>query len=625
MLKKIFYISFAVILIFILNSCENIGSDDTVTFTILQTSDLHNHAAGYGPSLDYTPKNNSDNDSVKGGYTRLASLIANVRNEHDANDNPVVVIDSGDFFMGTIYDLAATDPITLKYFQMTKYDAVTLGNHEFDWSPAGLAYLLSNALKTGFTVPVLASNLVTSETSASDDMLEALIQQGIIIDKKILELPNGLRVGLLGYMGIDSDQKAPVAPPVTFNHDYAFLQAKVDNLRKNDGVDIVILISHGGVNEDGTGDDALIAENVTGIDVIASGHYHVATKTPVKKGASNTLIFSPGEYGEYLSRLDITYNRVTNKIESTEFKLLPVDDTIVNRTVFETVVSGYKEQISAALTPLLNSLGLSSIDAAVSSVSWDMTTHGGQESGIGNLSADGIRAVVSSLAPLNDGVPVQIAVIPNGVIRDGLFVGKTGKITFTDIYNNLPLGTSPDTSQPLPGYPMMAFYVNGPELRNICEAGITLSAALGSDYYLNYSGIRIDYKPSMAPYFQGVQAIYMSPVQDSITSTKGAAIDLTDTTTVYKISVNLYALQMLGVISQATGGLLPINPRDKAGNIIPPAEYMLYRVDYDVAAGVQELKEWMTQLFYLQNFPTGIPSAVYGEGGIGMGRINFIQ
>ncbi len=624
MLKKIL-ISLSVFLVFILSNCENIGSDNTLSFTILQTSDIHSHAGGFGASLDYTPQNNSDNDSVKGGFTRLASMIAKVRNEQKAEDIPVVVIDSGDFLMGTIYDLAVTDPVSFKYFQMVGYDAITLGNHEFDWSPAGFAYLLSNAMKTGFTVPIIASNMITDSSSDSDDDLEAIIQTGAIVDKKILELSNGLKIGLLGYMGIDADEKAPVAAPVTFNHDYTFLQAKVDGLRDTDGVDIVVLISHGGINNDGSGDDNLIAENVSGIDVIASGHFHTATQTSIKKGTSNTIIFSPGSYGEYLSRLDITYNKSTGLVENSDFKLIAVDDSVINRTVFESVVSGYKDAINSALAPLLGTMGLSSIDSAVSSVSWDMGTHGSKESGIGNLTADGIRAVVSNLAPLNDGVPVQVSVIPNGVIRDELFVGKTGKVTFTDVYNTLPLGTSPDTAQPLPGYPMMAFYVNGPELRNICEAGITLSAMLGSDYYLNYSGIRLDYNLALGQYLQGVQAIYLSPVQDSITSTKGPAIDLTDTIPLYKISVNLYSLQMLGVISQVTGGLLPINPRDKDGNIVPPAEYMLYRVDYDVTAGVQELKEWMTMLFYLQNFPTGIPSAVYGDGGIGMGRINFVQ
>jgi UDP-sugar diphosphatase len=227
---------------------------------------------------------------------------------------------------------------------------------------------------------------------------------------------------------------------------------------------------------------------------------------------------------------------------------------------------------------------------------------------------------------LNDLNPYHVSVIPNGVIRDGLIPGKTGVVTFTDIYNALPLGTSPDTTQPMPGYPLMSVYLTAPDLRNAVEAGLTVSAMLGSDYYLNFSGIRIDYNPSRAAIVQGVTALYLSPFDDLFCSTKGPAIDLTDTTSLYHVVVDLYALQMMNAV---TGMGLAIVPRDSAGNAINPAEYMLYRIDSDIAPGVQELKEWAALLFYLGNvFPAtqgGIPAAIYGSNGLGMNRINFVN
>jgi 5'-nucleotidase len=616
-MRKILLVLISSVFVLSMSTCKN--GAGTLTFTLLQTSDLHNHAGGYGASFDYTPEDNTDNDGVRGGFTRLASLIAAIRNEQEKEDIPVVVVDSGDFFMGTVYDLAVTDPMALKYFQMVDYDAVTIGNHEFDWSPAGLALLLSNGVNAGFAVPVLGSNMVTSDASAADDGLEAFIAAGLIVDKKVLELPNGLRIGLLGIMGPTADSLAPVAAPVTFNHDYAFIQARVDDLRNNDAVDVVIVLSHGGIASSGTGDDEMLANSVSGIDIIASGHYHTATQQPFTPLSSNTLIFSPGEYGEYLSRLDVTVNTETGEIESTNFTLIPVDDSVTNRTVFETVVEGYKESIDAAL----GQLGLA-LDMPISRVSEPMKITGGMESGLGNLCADAVRAVSTSLAPLNDGNPYHVGVVANGVIRDGFDPGRTGVVTFTDIYNTLPLGISPDTTQPLPGYPMMSMYLTGPDLRNACEAGLTLSAALGSDFYLNFSGIRVDYNPAGAPQFQGVTAVYLSPVTDWFTSVQGAPIDLTDTTTVYHVVVDLYALQLLNVV---TSRGLTIIPRDASGNPIPLNQVMLYRIDSNIAPGVQELKEWGALLSYLSNsFPasgSGIPLAVYGSGGIGMGRINY--
>ncbi|HQI02747.1 MAG TPA: hypothetical protein PLA18_15845, partial [Deltaproteobacteria bacterium] len=87
-----------------------------VSLTILQTSDVHNHASGYGPALDYTPLNTGDSDSVRGGYARLATLINTIRDEQAAKCIPTLVFDSGDFFMGTVYDMTAANPIALTFF-----------------------------------------------------------------------------------------------------------------------------------------------------------------------------------------------------------------------------------------------------------------------------------------------------------------------------------------------------------------------------------------------------------------------------------------------------------------------------------------------------------------------------
>jgi len=620
MRKKIFLLSGLLVIILFFVTCKDVGTTNTLSFTLLQTSDLHSHACGYGASSDYTPNNTSDNDGILGGYTRIASLIATIRNEQEENDIPVVVVDSGDFFMGTVFDLAAADPVSLKFFQMVEYDAITFGNHEFDWSPIGLAFLISNGISNGYNIPIIATNMVTSTASTADDGIETLVNAGVIVGKRVLELTNGLRIGILGIMGPGADSLAPAAPPLTFNHDYSFLQERVNDLRNNDGVDIVILLSHSGIHPDGTGDDADIAENVSGIDIIASGHYHVATNSAFTNGASNTIIFSPGEYGEWLSRLDVTYNTETGAIENSSFTLIPVDDTITNRTVFETVISSYKSAIDAALSPFGYTL-----DTPVSRVSETMEIPGGVESGLGNLTADALRAIATSLAPLNDLNPYQVAVIPNGVIRDGLLPGKTGVVTFTDVYNVLPLGTSPDTNQPLPGYPLMSLYVTAADLRNICEAGLTVSAMLGSDFYLNFSGIRIDYNPSQAALLQGVVAIYLCPVDDWFTITQGQAIDFTDNQTLYHVVVDFYALQMLNAVTSIG---LTIVPRDSSGNPINPAEYMLHRIDSNISPGIQELKEWAALLFYLNNFfpstGNGIPSAIYGQNGIGMGRISIV-
>ncbi|MCU0288173.1 MAG: 5'-nucleotidase C-terminal domain-containing protein [Acidobacteria bacterium] len=621
MKKKIILFLIGAAFIWVFNSCKHIGYKKTLTFTLLQTSDLHNHASGYGPSPDYTPGNNLDNDDVLGGYSRIAGLITSIRNEKKAKNNPVVLVDSGDFFMGTIYDLAGYAPghapVSLKYMQMMGYDAITLGNHEFDWSPSGLQFLLERGINNGFSIPIIATNMVTDPVSTADDGIETLGNEGFIQEQKILNLENGLKIGILGIMGIHAEARSPAAFPIKFNHDYKFLQEKVNTLRNTAGVDIVVLLSHGGITPAGTGDDEKIAINVHGIDIIASGHYHTATPTPFIHGDSKTLIFSPGKYGEWLSRLDVTYNISTRKITKTGFKLIPVNDTVRIDRNFEAGIKSYRDAINKILAPLEFSL-----DMPVSRITWRMSIPGGTESGLGNLVTDAVRAAASNLAPLNDGNSYHAAVVPNGIIRDGFFPGKTGIVSFTDIYNTVPLGKSPDSTQLLPGYPLISIYVTGADLRNICEAGLSI----GPDFYLNFSGLRVEYNPALASKFQGVQAVYVSPPDDWITAQKGQPVDIKDTKTLYHIVGNLYSLQM---IAKVTGLGLSIVPRDVKGIPIEPGKYMLYRIDSAHDPGVQELKDWQALYFYLSNFfpvtGEGISPTIYGNNGTALNRINIVN
>src|SRR5579862_6456017 len=106
--------------------------------TILQTTDLHHHANGADHTgLDVDPKTGM---GVTGAYARIAAYIGSVRG---SAGHPVVLVDSGDWTMGTLYDLTLSSrPLGLAFLDAMHYDCVTLGNHEFDYAPKGLAQIL---------------------------------------------------------------------------------------------------------------------------------------------------------------------------------------------------------------------------------------------------------------------------------------------------------------------------------------------------------------------------------------------------------------------------------------------------------------------------------------------------
>ena len=126
------------------------AADGMKTFTILHTNDMHASFIGMGPASDYTPFTLND-DTTRGGYARLAGLIAR-RKEARKGQGPVLVLDAGDYSMGTAFSAATRETGgELHLMGLMGYDATTFGNHEFDLGPDGLGKSISAAVKAGRT------------------------------------------------------------------------------------------------------------------------------------------------------------------------------------------------------------------------------------------------------------------------------------------------------------------------------------------------------------------------------------------------------------------------------------------------------------------------------------------
>ncbi|MBU1244934.1 hypothetical protein KKD52_07535, partial [Myxococcota bacterium] len=116
--------------------------------TVIGTSDLHSHLMGVGPARDYSPLV-VDEDGTKSGLARHAAIIKGIKAEKEAAGIPYVLVDSGDSLMGDMVDLLSGDaPPVFHFFQLMEYDTVMLGNHDWDWTPAGTAVII-NAAMTG--------------------------------------------------------------------------------------------------------------------------------------------------------------------------------------------------------------------------------------------------------------------------------------------------------------------------------------------------------------------------------------------------------------------------------------------------------------------------------------------
>jgi 2',3'-cyclic-nucleotide 2'-phosphodiesterase (5'-nucleotidase family) len=495
--------------------------------TILQTTDVHDHANGSGHvGLDVDPVNGT---SVTGAYARIAAYVNDVR---VSAGHPVILVDSGDWTMGTLYDLTlGTRPLALQFLEFMHYDCVTLGNHEFDYTPKGLAQLLGAAQSSfGFRIPIVASNM---NLGGDTDLAPFVGRHGAIRSTRIEELADGIKVGYIGLMGKAAAQDAPGSAPVSFTDfsaDYAVVQDLVDSLR-NEGVQIVVVLSHSGTDATGTtGEDVELAKHVTGVDVIASGHTHtpLSSAHTVANGSWNTQIIDAGAYGANVARIDLTYHDrsksttldASSNLPMTDASLAGVNRRLAPDRLLTRIVRSTDHQLNVQLGAFF-SQAFPDYDATnlakgiyhpVGATSQDMVSNGMSPvpppNGLGDLAADSIRSVPNSIIaqtlaaaggnPANlpgyDFTPFQASAVATGVLRSQLQAGVP--LSFADVYNVLPLGISPDSSQALPvGYPLVSTYLDYADMQKVCALQLVAQTNLApADYYLNLSGLQYGLK-----------------------------------------------------------------------------------------------------------------------------------
>ena len=212
------------------------------TFTILHTNDLHSSLIGMGPSSDYTPFTTGD-DRTRGGWARLAALIG-TRREARKVQGPVLVLDAGDYSMGTPFGAASRElGCELRLMARMGYDATTFGNHEFDLGPDGLGTAVGVAARAGPIPTVVSSNLDLGAGDPGLARLRGLAERGLVRRHAVIER-GGIRFGLIGLLGAEATH---YAGGVKFTDALEAARGLVQLLRETEKVDVVIALSHGGV------------------------------------------------------------------------------------------------------------------------------------------------------------------------------------------------------------------------------------------------------------------------------------------------------------------------------------------------------------------------------------------
>lgn len=268
----------------------------TQHLTILHVNDTHGHA------WEYSPYNNPN----VGGFAAVSTIVDMVREEVESCGGNVLVLHAGDYNTG-IPESDLLDAVPdIVAMNMIGFDAVVLGNHEFDFEREIL-----NEQMDLLAFPVLSANTV-------DEYGESAVAPYVIY-----EFENGLNVAILGL----TTEETAILEPI-FLEDWHFENA-VETTEKylpelEEKADVIVALTHLGYavgrDDPKTTSDEL-AEAVNGIDVIVDGHSHTLfEEAPV---INDTIIVQAGEWNQYVGRLDLTV--VDGEVVDAEWGLIPVN------------------------------------------------------------------------------------------------------------------------------------------------------------------------------------------------------------------------------------------------------------------------------------------------------------
>jgi 5'-nucleotidase / UDP-sugar diphosphatase len=483
-LKKLSLSALLILMTIPVQICAQNG-ERGLRFTILHTNDEHSHLIPH-PAIDFHPEREN---SARGGFARLAGAVDIIKQKKSETSEPVMIFSGGDILGGPAFGwLPLMDGMApeLKLFQQIGYDAITIGNHEFDYGADLFARYLEAA---GY--PEASSQTVILGANTRPPPDHPLSRMGIK-NHYIKELENGLKVGIFGLMGDDAIDKAADPGPVNFEDPVRSARKAVEQLIQ-EGADILISVNHSGIYE-----DRLLAQEVPEIDVIVGGHSHTPLYEPVIVG--KTVIVQAGSYLHYLGVLELEWLpaeqrvRVLNNEHETPF-LQPLDHTV-------SVHEGIRERVEEYIT-ILNAWVSELTGGTVTDITQpvarsEFAITGGRyqrETAIGNYITDAMKMAAENAL----GKRVDLAVQANGAIRANIEPGKEewseGLISFYDLVMSSGLGSGADGN---PGYPLVSFYLTEKEVRRALEVSVLLSGLMDNTYFLQYSGLRKVYDPNRA-------------------------------------------------------------------------------------------------------------------------------
>lgn len=549
------------------------ASADTKKLDVMFLHDTHSHLNPFATVED-------GETQTLGGFAKIKTLI----NQQKAENPDTLLLDAGDFSMGTLVQVVYEEEASeLRMLGELGIDATTFGNHEFDYKAKGLANMLNTAVSSGEELPSLVVCNVDwdamEDAGLTEDqkLIEAAfenygVEEYIVVEK------GDVRIAITGVFGEDALDCVPNCP-LLFEDPVEAVKETVEEIKEEENVDMIVCVSHGGTWEEADkSEDEILAKSVPELDLIVSGHTHTKLDAPIVHG--DTYIVSTAEYGKYIGNLSMS-QKSNGRWKMDNYELITVDTSIEPDKATQEKVDGFMNMVDSKYLDKFGYtrnqvLCTNEIDFATSSDASALHT----ELNLGSIMADAYTYAVAKMSD-SDPHPVDVAVVPAGVIRDSY---AKGNITPENVFHSFSLGIGEDG---IPGYPLISIYLTGAELKMAAEIDASISDLM-TTARLYTDGLYWNYNPNRM-ILNKVTDVYLWDNDEK-------RVELEDDK-LYRVVTDFYTSQMLGGVTDLSYGLLSIVPKFADGT---PVER--YEDAVIMTTEGTELKAWAAIAEYMTSF-----------------------
>ena len=438
--------SILVIVIIMIFSAASLTQAQGTSITILHTNDSHSHLDAVGPK-------NCNLEGTLGGIAKAASVIGMIKQ----TETNVLTLHAGDFSVGDFFFNTYFGVPELQIMKQIGFDALTVGNHEFDLGPSTLNDVLTAGFAGG-SFPVISANLdLTGFPPLSD-----------FIQPYTIKNYGSVKVGIFG-MTIPSPLSNAYPVIIKENVD-EITYTTVLELQALD-CDVIIFLSHLG-----SAIDRQLAANIPGINFIISGHDHYVFEEPVvvmNPENKPVYICQSGSYYQNIGRLDFTFDNGT--VTFNNYDLIAVNASVPPVPEIKAVIDELKLGITAQFGDVFHTVDGFALKDMEADNAPDCRI---KDTPMGNLITDSYRNKTHT----------KIAITANGLIAEKLY---RGAITDADVFRAVSYGY--DTTTGL-DFRLATFDIRGSELIKGLEVGLSM-IGIDDDFFLQVSGMSFKYNP----------------------------------------------------------------------------------------------------------------------------------